>query len=584
MSPTEPPQIPGLAYVQRLGSGGFADVHLYRQELPRMLVAVKVLHSAATDLREQLVAEANTMAELAEHPYIVTVLRADVADDGRPYLVMSYYPRPNLSVRARQRALPVSEALRTGVQLASAVETAHRAGVLHRDIKPANVLVSSYGAPALADFGIAGRAAEVDDHDDVGVSVAWSPPEVLRGSSNGSVAADVYSLSATIAFLLSGRTPFEQVDGDNSGDALVRRTLGDRPRRTDREDVPESLERLLQAGMAKNPARRPGSALALGLDLQRVEQELRLPRTELVVDDDEGWRDRASSPVTTRASAPRTSSRSDASAGSAGGSSSGSSAVPPPAARLAPSEASGGSGAMPADPGPPAPRAPHGPPPPEPPGPGSGSATTGPTDPPARRRSAGVVVAAVAAAALLLGGGVAAAMVLTDDPDDELTTDGGRGQSTDPSSTDPSSTDPSSDSGSGSSSDGSTAGGEVDPCLVGTWEAVSNRQVDYTGAVITGMNPTTTVSDDGTVRVEYDQVETEGADLVLDGVAEYRISTDDGRVRWSVERDDVDITRGGEPDSMSLSSYSADYTCADGRWVEDSGGSNEFRAIRERTS
>lgn len=190
----------------------------------------------------------------------------------------------------------------------------------------------------------------------------------------------------------------------------------------------------------------------------------------------------------------------------------------------------------------------------------------------------------MAAAALLLGGGVAAAMVLTDDPDDELTTDGGRGQSTDPSSTDPSSTDPSSDSGSGSSSDGSTAGGEVDPCLVGTWEAVSNRQVDYTGAVITGMNPTTTVSDDGTVRVEYDQVETEGADLVLDGVAEYRISTDDGRVRWSVERDDVDITRGGEPDSMSLSSYSADYTCADGRWVEDSGGSNEFRAIRERTS
>ncbi len=87
---------------------------------------------------------------------------------------MSYYPQPNLSEQARAQPLSVSGALRTGIQVASAVETAHRAGILHRDIKPANILVSSYGTPALSDFGIAGRSATVGDSGEVGVSVAWT--------------------------------------------------------------------------------------------------------------------------------------------------------------------------------------------------------------------------------------------------------------------------------------------------------------------------------------------------------------------------------------------------------------------------
>ena len=207
-----PPDLPGLTHVRLLGSGGFADVHLYQQELPRMLVAVKVLRaSAGANLAQQLVDEANTMAELAEHPYIVTIFRAGTTVDGRAYLVMAYLPQPNLAVRARTQPLSVADALRTGVQLASAVETAHRARVLHRDIKPANVLMSSYGTPALADFGIAGRAETLGSEEEIGLSIAWAPPEVLHGLSHGSVAADVYSLTATIWYLLTGRTPFEQV-------------------------------------------------------------------------------------------------------------------------------------------------------------------------------------------------------------------------------------------------------------------------------------------------------------------------------------------------------------------------------------
>ena len=93
MTKGAPPKIPGLVFVQPLGSGGYADVFLYEQQSPRMPVAVKVLKSEGlTDaLRQQFVEEADTMAALGDHPYIVQVFRSGTAEDGRPFLVMKYY-------------------------------------------------------------------------------------------------------------------------------------------------------------------------------------------------------------------------------------------------------------------------------------------------------------------------------------------------------------------------------------------------------------------------------------------------------------------------------------------------------------
>jgi serine/threonine protein kinase len=290
-----PPKIPGLVFVQPLGSGGYADVFLYEQQSPRMPVAVKVLKSEGlTDaLRQQFVEEADTMAALGDHPYIVQVFRSGASDDGRPYLVMKYYPPPNLAMRARAERFSVEDVLRTGIQLASAVETAHRAHITHRDIKPANVLVSAYGAPGLTDFGIAGRGAREGDApaettDDVGVSVPWAPPEVLYGQSNGDERSDVYSLAATLWQLLVGRSPFEIPGGDNSAYALMPRIRSTAPPATGRQDVPAGLERLLAQAMAKDPAHRPASALEFARALQAVEQQQRLGRTPIVVLDEQG--------------------------------------------------------------------------------------------------------------------------------------------------------------------------------------------------------------------------------------------------------------------------------------------------------
>jgi serine/threonine protein kinase len=284
MSATTPPEIDGLVFVEHLGTGGYSDVYLYERRAPRMKIAVKVLKEGrlAESQLAQFAAEAETMAELADHPYIVQVFSTDTTEGGRPFLVMKYYPPPNLGARAAQERFSVADVLRTGVKIGGAVETAHRAGILHRDIKPANILVSQYGEPGLTDFGIAGRAADTAEDDDLGVSIPWSPPEVLSGESNGSVQADVYALAATLWHLLVGRSPFEVAGGDNAPRALMSRILRSAPPATGRADVPASLERLLQQAMAKKASNRPRSALEFARSLQGIEQELRFARTEIV--------------------------------------------------------------------------------------------------------------------------------------------------------------------------------------------------------------------------------------------------------------------------------------------------------------
>ena len=109
-----PPRLPGYEYLRVLGLGGFADVFLYQQELPRREVAVKVLLAGSLDdeVRRRFQQEANLMAQLSHHPSIVTIYHAAIAADGRPFLVMEYCSRPGLAERYRQERISVAEARR----------------------------------------------------------------------------------------------------------------------------------------------------------------------------------------------------------------------------------------------------------------------------------------------------------------------------------------------------------------------------------------------------------------------------------------------------------------------------------------
>ncbi|MGA2837721.1 MAG: protein kinase [Acidimicrobiales bacterium] len=287
--PAPPPDLPGHSYVQLLGSGGFADVYLFERELPKMPVAVKVLVGGVLTKEDErrFTAEANTMARFSGHPYIVGVLNADVSSDGRPYIVMQYYPKDNLAVRSRRSLLTVAETLQISIQVASAVETAHRAGVIHRDIKPANVLTGEFGEPGLTDFGIAGATgAAAGDGASEGLSIPWAPPEAFDSDSVLDERSDVYSLGATVFNLLTGRSPFEVPGESNRALDLMDRIERMPVPAIGRGDVPDSLVRVLRQAMAKDPEQRHQTAMAFARDLQGVEQELRLKMTSVVVPDD----------------------------------------------------------------------------------------------------------------------------------------------------------------------------------------------------------------------------------------------------------------------------------------------------------
>jgi serine/threonine protein kinase len=280
--------LPGFSYVHVLGSGGFADVFLYEQNMPRRQVAVKVMLSEVVNdqVRQMFQAEANLMAQLSGHPSILTVYQAGVSADGRPYLVMELCSA-SLSERYRRERIAVAEVLRIAVKIGSAVETAHRAGVLHRDIKPSNILLTAYGHPVLSDFGIAASIAVAKEEDSVGLSIPWSAPEVLLDETPGSIASEVWSLGATVYSLLAGRSPFEVPGGSNSSTDLMSRIARAKPQPIGRADVPASLENLLKRAMSRKPELRPASALDFVRELQVIETELGVSQTPIEVAMDE---------------------------------------------------------------------------------------------------------------------------------------------------------------------------------------------------------------------------------------------------------------------------------------------------------
>jgi serine/threonine protein kinase len=287
--PSAPPNLPGFSYLRVLGSGGFADVFLYQQDLPRRRVAVKVLLAEVVNdqVRQLFQAEANLMASLSSHPSILTVFQAGVSADGRPYLVMEQCS-PALSQRYRAEPLGVPEVLQVGITIANAVHAAHEAGMLHRDLKPSNILVTRYGHAVLGDFGIAATVSDARAVEAIGLSIPWSAPEVLLDEVSGSVASEVWSLGATLYSFLAGHSPFEIPGAENSPAQLIARINKARVPALDRADVPSRLELILRRSMSRRPELRQGSMLELIRELQSVEAELGLLPTRLEVAD-EDW-------------------------------------------------------------------------------------------------------------------------------------------------------------------------------------------------------------------------------------------------------------------------------------------------------
>ena len=284
-APAGLPTIEGYQDFTLIGRGGFAIVYSAWQTAFHRRVAVKVLRQSGTSrLSRVFERERVALGSLSSHPNIVTVYDAGLTPDGCPFLVMEYVPGGSLADLMAHGPLRWQEAVAIGIKLCGALETAHRAGVLHRDIKPENVVLSGFGQPQLADFGIVRMLNSSQTRSlEVNLSVPYAPPELLDGAEP-SVRSDVYSLACTIHAAMLGRPTFLSEDeSENALVALVVRIHTQPPADLRPGGVPDEVCRLLERAMAKQPAGRHSSALELGNDLQAAEAAAGVPVTPLPV-------------------------------------------------------------------------------------------------------------------------------------------------------------------------------------------------------------------------------------------------------------------------------------------------------------
>lgn len=252
------PTIPGLSNLSLLARGGYATIYRATQDSIGRQVAVKVENRTLESERDQrrFLREARAAGQMSAHPYVVDLHDVGVTEDQRPYMIMELCDG---SYAERLRAAPLSptETRDVGVKIADALAAAHRSGVLHRDVKPANLLISRFGEPLLADFGLAVLAETRETSITLEVHTpAYAPPETFRHGPP-TAAVDVYGLCATLYAMLSGHPPrFRQ---DTNPSLLTLLEMFDEPI-PDIPGAPPQFVDLLRMGMANDPLARPTSA------------------------------------------------------------------------------------------------------------------------------------------------------------------------------------------------------------------------------------------------------------------------------------------------------------------------------------
>lgn len=256
------PVIPGLGELQLLARGGYATIYRAAQGSVGREVAVKVENRTLDDEhdRRRFLREAHAAGRMSSHPFVVDLFDAGVLDDGRPFLVMELCAE-SYADRMKRGVLIASEVRELGVKLAGVLADAHDLGVLHRDVKPANILVSSFGEPALADFGLAILVELRDPTVNLEIlTPAYAPPEMFD-RARPAPSADVYSLCATLYALLTGAPPRWR-DEAMGGIAALLELFGEPI--PDVPGAPDDLVEVLRAGMENDPEHRPTARELIG--------------------------------------------------------------------------------------------------------------------------------------------------------------------------------------------------------------------------------------------------------------------------------------------------------------------------------
>jgi serine/threonine-protein kinase len=265
-------QIPGYEFLEKLGQGSMGTVYKARQMSMNRLVAVKVLHTrliAKPEFLRRLTREAHLAAKLS-HNNIVQAI--DVGSAGPlHYFVMELIEGQTIrQVLERGKVFEEHEAVDIILQIAQALQHAHRRGLIHRDVKPANIVLTSDGIAKLADLGM---ARETDDvglaRREKGLTIGtpfYISPEQVRGKEHIDGRADIYSLGATLYHMVTGQPPFHYQEVDRVFLAHVKEELT--PPDHVNQKLSSGLGEVVELMMAKNRRRRYRNADDLIIDLE----------------------------------------------------------------------------------------------------------------------------------------------------------------------------------------------------------------------------------------------------------------------------------------------------------------------------
>ena len=266
--------------ISQTGVGGMATVYTARDNVLNRKVAIKVLKDEFTT-DEEFVKRFNSEAQAAaslSHPNIVSIY--DVGnEDGIYYIVMELVRGKTLKqIITEEGALPWKWSVNIAMQIASALETAHKNNIVHRDIKPHNIIITEDGVAKVTDFGIA-KAVSNSTITAFGTtigSVHYFSPEQAKGGYTDAK-SDIYSLGVVMYEMLTGRVPF---DSDTSVSvALKHMQEPPVPPMEINDNIPQAVNDIILKAMEKEPMARYQTATAMIRDLSRA---LKDPEGEFV--------------------------------------------------------------------------------------------------------------------------------------------------------------------------------------------------------------------------------------------------------------------------------------------------------------
>ena len=254
--------------LEKVGTGGMADVYKSKDHTLNRYVAVKVLKqefSENANFVSKFRVEAQAAAGLM-HPNIVNVY--DVGEEkGIYYIVMELVDGITLkNYIAKRGRLGYKEAVSIALQVSMGLEAAHRNHIIHRDIKPQNIIISRDGKVKVTDFGIAKAATSDTITSNVMGSVHYTSPEQARGGFSDEK-SDVYSLGVTLYEMLTGEVPF---DGETTVAIAIRHIQEAMPSpKKLNPDIPYSVDQIVLKSCEKSPDRRYQNMQELAVDLKR---------------------------------------------------------------------------------------------------------------------------------------------------------------------------------------------------------------------------------------------------------------------------------------------------------------------------